>query len=1009
MVLCHMLLALLLSACASNEPTPDPVTTCAGGEVLDGETCVPEACGAGTWGNLPVDGNTVYVNVEAVESGDGSGSAPLTSIQAGVDLAGERGGGLVALAAGTYVEVVAMGSGHDGVTLAGRCRELVTMDGSEGDDQPAIEIIGERKTPEIGIEGVTVTGGTYSGMWVQAAMVSVSASDVRQNAVAGIIAAEAEVTLDDVGAYDSQPSLGGDWGRGIDVEPGAALTATRCIVQGNTEVGVFASGAGTLVELVDTRILDTSPSPDGSGGHGVEVNGGAALTATGCTVQGNTELGVLASDAGTAVDLVDTAILDTSPSPDGNGGRGIGVQAGAALTATGCTVQGNTDVGVLAWDAGTVVDLVDTEVLDTFPRPDGNSGRGVGVQAGAALTATGCTVQGNSEIGVFASGADTVVELADTRILDTSPGSDGRGGQGVEVEDGAALTATRCTVQGNTELGVLASDPGTVVELVETEILDTSASPDGAGGRGLGVQDGAALTARGCTVKGNTDIGVFASGAGTVVELVDTGILDTAATPGGTGGHGVEANDGAALTATACTVEGNTALGVLASDGGTVVELVNTSVLHTASSPDGSGGRGVEVSDGAALAASGCTVQGNAEIGVLVVSAGTVVELVDTRILDTAPNQDGKGGHGVEVDDGATLTATGCTVQGNTELGVFASGAGTVVELVDTGILDTSPSPDGDGGRGVVVQEGAALTATGCAVGGNTDVGVYAASAGTVVRFVDTRILDTRRGRISGLALGAMAQDGAMVMGTDSEISGTEGPGLYVVSGGWAELDGVPLTGNTFAGAVVLDGSATLTASAITDTHPDAEWGGGIGVYASDRFGSGTLTVTDSTIGPHDYAAIWLDGSGTYDIEGNTVSGSGGVVSESHTLHGNALFAENGATAWDGATGLLLTDNTFSAASGIGVLLDDSSAMLVDNTWSGNGTDLRQQLCDGPDHVHGPVVGEDGTVSMDDAVPLTADDLLGIPVAIVCPASNVLTAYDLEFTTLYLPAIEVEE
>jgi hypothetical protein len=47
-------------------------------------------------------------------SGDGSAASPLGSIQAGADLAGSRGGGLVAIAAGTYVENLELGEAHRG-------------------------------------------------------------------------------------------------------------------------------------------------------------------------------------------------------------------------------------------------------------------------------------------------------------------------------------------------------------------------------------------------------------------------------------------------------------------------------------------------------------------------------------------------------------------------------------------------------------------------------------------------------------------------------------------------------------------------------------------------------------------------------------------------------------------------------------------------------------------------------------------------------------------------------
>jgi hypothetical protein len=102
------------------------------------------------------------------------------------------------------------------------------------------------------------------------------------------------------------------------------------------------------------------------------------------------------------------------------------------------------------------------------------------------------------------------------------------------------------------------------------------------------------------------------------------------------------------------------------------------------------------------------------------------------------------------------------------------------------------------------------------------------------------------------------------------------------------------------------------------------------------------------------------------------------------------VFAENGTTAWDGTTGLRLTGNHFSAANTIGVFLHAASATLTGNTWADNATDLRQQACDG-------------------VAPLGPDDLIAVPVATICPETNVLIAYDLGFDTLRLPSVTTAE
>jgi hypothetical protein len=66
--------ALLLSACSGSAPPPvanadTTGTTCADGEIDDGGTCVPEACGTGTWGDSLSQG-LVCAKVLVAASGD---------------------------------------------------------------------------------------------------------------------------------------------------------------------------------------------------------------------------------------------------------------------------------------------------------------------------------------------------------------------------------------------------------------------------------------------------------------------------------------------------------------------------------------------------------------------------------------------------------------------------------------------------------------------------------------------------------------------------------------------------------------------------------------------------------------------------------------------------------------------------------------------------------------------------------------------------------------------------
>jgi len=160
-------------------PPPDTEPGCDTGYLDDDGECVPAACGTGTWGNLEVDESTVYVDIAAAEGGDGSEAAPFTSIQAGLDAAGDADGGMVAVAAGTYPEMLELGRGHDGVHLAGRCKELVIIDASvEDESTPGLSILAMGS--EVEVSGVTVSGSRYAGV-----LVGSGTTTMRDSTVAG--------------------------------------------------------------------------------------------------------------------------------------------------------------------------------------------------------------------------------------------------------------------------------------------------------------------------------------------------------------------------------------------------------------------------------------------------------------------------------------------------------------------------------------------------------------------------------------------------------------------------------------------------------------------------------------------------------------------------------------------------------------------------------------------------------------------------------------------------------
>lgn len=841
--------------------------------MLDGTTCVPAACGVGPWGNADVSASAWFV--ASGGSGDGTEAGPMGSVQEAADAAAAEGG-LVAVSAGVYAESLALGKEHDGVRIVGRCAAMVTLDGSD-QPAPAIQIDGREAQLEIG--GIGVTGGTV-GVWSERAVVDLHDVDVFGNEENGVLVLSGEVAVSDSVVRETYAKRDGSYGQGIEVESGGHVTVTGSVISGNVQVGVMATGEGTEVSLTRCEISDTQASPSGGGGEGLTALDGATLVAEDCLVAGNRETGALVAAA--SMTLVRSRVEDTVPGQLGFG-RGASSQEAGILTLTDTTLAGNTELGVYATGAGTLVVLEGTTVSDTRVNPlaetvEAMKGHGVFAELGASVTMTGSLVTGNVEDGVLASDVGTLVDMSDTTVSDTVEGDQGIG-RGVEVLSGASLIGRRVVIERNVESGLVARDAGTQVTLTESSITDT--------------------------------------------------------------------------------------------------------LLHS----EGHLGRGATIADGASLSASACTIAGNVEIGLAAIGAGTTVTLDDVDLSGNLPLADGTFGRGLEVEDGAVVTGAGCRIEGNSELGVMLLGDGASLSLTSSTIADTHPRPDGTAGRGIEAEHGASLALEGCVVEGNTEAGIYAFDDTTLLALLDTQVTRTLRGRDQTVAVGVGVELGATLVGSGLAVSETQGPGLLVVNG-VASCSSCSLVDNGYAGLVVLGGVASLTGSSIQDNLKDPQIGGGFGAFVSSE-DPVDLTLTGNDVGPHSYAAVWLDGVGRYDLQGNTLAGGAGVEMGGALIHGNALFAWNGVTPWDGETGLNLQDNVFAPASGITVLLHDASAAMTGNIWRDPGVDVRQQACD-------------------DVPWLTDVDLAGATTTEICSGTNTMIAYDATFPGLFLHTVSSE-
>ena len=94
----------------------------------------------------------------------------------------------MAVAAGTHSGTLELDRGHDDVLLAGRCRELVVIDASVGDESTAGMFV-DARSGEVEVSGVTVSGSHHVGVLVGSGTLTIRDFVMVESEYAGVGAA----------------------------------------------------------------------------------------------------------------------------------------------------------------------------------------------------------------------------------------------------------------------------------------------------------------------------------------------------------------------------------------------------------------------------------------------------------------------------------------------------------------------------------------------------------------------------------------------------------------------------------------------------------------------------------------------------------------------------------------------------------------------------------------------------------------------------------------------------
>ncbi len=489
---------------------PAAADDCPAGEhaFLDGCRAVGDACPTGRFADATGVASPIYVDSMAAAGGDGTEAAPFSTIADALAVA--TAGDTILLSMGVHAGGVTVG---DGISLVGACATGTTIDSS-----PMGAII-TTAGDDVRIENLRVTGDHF-GVLANAGTATLAGVDVDGTASVGVVANGAELTLDDVSIHDTQPT-DGSLGIGL-VAMGAAshVSAQRLSLVRNA---TFSAGAnvGSVIELSDTRIVDSQPpAPDGLG-VAMSAIAGSRITCERCAIERAFGLAVDAGGMGSSVTLIDTIVDETLQATGGEESAFAVLARDASHVELHRTAVTHTAIAGVVLAAGSSGVLTDVVIHDT--RID------VGLVGYARSTTTAERLAVNSASGVAVHYTDpsATVSFTDLTVVDTrARETDGLGGRGMEVSAGVDMTLTRAHFENVREVAMLI-DQGATVTATDLRILNTI--PNLGVGRGINVQGAASFVGERVEITGSSEVGFFAYSEGTTASLRDVEIADTLA------------------------------------------------------------------------------------------------------------------------------------------------------------------------------------------------------------------------------------------------------------------------------------------------------------------------------------------------------------------------------------------------------------------------------------------------------------------------------------------------
>lgn len=444
--------------------------------------------------SLPADRRIWFVRAGAPSGGDGTREAPFDSLSGAIAIASD--GDVVALASGIYSEPLRI---EAGVTLWGACaaRTEIATTLATGDI--------ETRGTGVGLRNLRITGA-FARVFVLDGSIDVRGVVVEAGELDVLAIARGDLTAWDVrittGGTGSCVYAGG-FGNAIvermqcaaegfalnangsitvrdsalvaavdeTVEPQPFVLAEagtflleRVAIEGERGAGLHLATFATLRDVVIRGSEPTAPRDD----VGILSLGGGQVTLERVRVERSVGFGAgVAGDLGaSSIELRDVVVRDVAPSFFG-AGAAISAESGGQLTGGRVYIAGAPDVGLMATEPGTSVSIEDLTIVGGRGVANGTLGRGVQVQRGAAFTASRVRLERNREAGVIvssttASFSDLVVRATLERACAATTCAGFGAGIGIGAYEDGVAEVVRFVSEDNALAGVQIARRGAI-------------------------------------------------------------------------------------------------------------------------------------------------------------------------------------------------------------------------------------------------------------------------------------------------------------------------------------------------------------------------------------------------------------------------------------------------------------------------------------------------------------------------------------------------------------------